>query len=83
MVHCEVLSLPSSKLLSLHFVIFQIRIYLCGFVAPWRAWSRRVEHYILEGVIALCFWLFETTTIELAVENIVGVTATGCCIYSP
>ena len=36
-----------------------------------------MEHYILEGVIALCFWLFETSTIEYAVENFAGVTPRG------
>lgn len=31
----------------------------------------------MEGVIALCFWTFETSTIELAVQDNVEVTPRG------
>ncbi len=33
--------------------------------------------------LTLCFWLFETTTIELVVENIAEVDATGMYIMFP
>jgi len=40
-----------------------------------------VEHYILEGVITLCFWLFRNLgTFELQAETNAEITATGCVI---
>ena len=36
-----------------------------------------MEHYILEGVTDALFLVFETTTIEMAIKNNVGVTPRG------
>ena len=36
-----------------------------------------------KALLTLCFWLFETSTIEYAVKDKCRCDSTGCNIYSP